>query len=344
MNILELTFADFEKQINARYGRGSFHASAAYKHFYRTGRTDFSALPEFQASPGLARAMETDLVPEAGKVCEQRREDDVIKFVTRFSDGLEIESVIIPMTGRTTLCVSCQVGCRMGCRFCETGRMGLIRNLTAAEIVGQVIAARNELGRDIRNVVFMGMGEAFDNFDAVIQAVRVMNDPRGLNIAYRYITLSTAGLIDGIEKLAALHPFRPNLGVSLNASSDALRSKLMPINEKHSMQRLRAGLMAFPLKKYEKIMITYVLIEGYNNQPAHARELAEYLAPIRAEVNVIAYNPVSERDFLPPDEAAVERFCELLASEGVIARKRPARGRTILGACGQLGNRHLTGC
>jgi 23S rRNA (adenine2503-C2)-methyltransferase len=229
----------------------------------------------------------------------------------------------------------------MGCRFCETGRMGLIRNLTAAEIVGQATAARNEAGRDIRNVVFMGMGEAFDNFDAVIQAVRVMNDPRGLDIAYRYITLSTAGLVEGIEKLAALHPFRPNLGVSLNAASDAVRSRLMPINEKHSMQRIRESLMAFPLKKYEKIMISYVLIDGFNNQPEDARKLAEYLAPLTAEVNVIAYNPVSERNFSPPGEAAADAFCKLLADNGIMARKRSARGRTILGACGQLGNRHL---
>jgi 23S rRNA (adenine2503-C2)-methyltransferase len=265
-------------------------------------------------------------------------DEGVTKLIYRLHDGHEIESVVIPMTHHTTLCISCQVGCRMRCRFCETGRMGFYRNLTVEEIVGQVYTAKIVLGISVRNIVFMGMGEPFDNFDAVIQAIRVMNDPRGLNIAHSHITVSTAGRIDGIRKLAALNWPRLNLAVSLNAPGDTIRSQLMPINRQFSMDDLRQALADYPLRKSGCFLVEYVLIKGINDAKEHAGELARFLKPLRVRLNLIAFNPGPVSCFKPPSEAGLHRFRDWLVKEKVFVRLRSSRGQKIMAACGQLGN------
>jgi 23S rRNA (adenine2503-C2)-methyltransferase len=225
----------------------------------------------------------------------------------------------------------------MGCRFCRTGRLRLIRNLTAAEIVSQVFDARFRLGCDIRNVVFMGMGEPLDNFDNVVQAIRVLNDQRGLDIARRYITVSTAGLIRGIDQLAASVSPPVNLAVSLNASNDDIRSQLMPINRNAPMAALRESLMKYPLNRKSALFIEYVLIQGVNDSKAHARELARYLAPMKAKLNLIAYNQAPGSDFRPPSVDTFARFHGWLLDLNVFVRRRGERGARIMAACGQLG-------
>ena len=204
------------------------------------------------------------------------------------------------------------------------------------EIVGQVYTARQRFGASVRNVVFMGMGEPFDNFNAVIQAVRVLSDQRGLDIAQRYITLSTAGRVDGIEKMATLEMPHLKLAVSLNAPNDRLRSQLMPINKAVPLDRLREALMRYPLKKGYDIMVAYVLMPGVNDGTECARQLADWLSPLSAKVNLIPYNSNPNLPFERPTPLQVDRFREILTDYHISAFVRRPRGDEISAACGQL--------
>ncbi len=279
-------------------------------------------------------------------IVRETHDGELVKFVQRTHDGLETESVIIPMGGGQrswkTLCVSSQVGCARGCTFCETAQLGLLRNLSTAEIVGQVVAARRFLAADVRNVVFMGMGEPMDNFDNVVQAVRVLNDTVGLSIARGRITISTVGRTDGIRRLAALGWRRINLAVSLNAPNDEIRSQIMPINRTDNMAALRDAMLAFPGRRGAAIMVEYVLIPGVNDATEHARELAGYIRPVRCSVNIIPYNPRKDSPWPAPSEASVSEFMRVLQSEGIFCKRRVTKGRDLMAACGQLGNRELT--
>jgi len=271
-------------------------------------------------------------------------EGELRKFVQRTADGLEIESVVVPMQRRggpwKTLCVSSQIGCARACRFCETAQLGLLRNLTVAEIVGQVVAAQRHFGK-IRNVVFMGMGEPLDNFDAVVRALRVLRDPAGLSFAAERLTISTVGRIAGIRRLARLGWRRLNLAISLNAPNDEIRSQIMPHNRCEPMAELRAALLDYPLRRCQYFMIEYVLIPGVNDAREHALELVEFLRPLKAVVNVIPYNPRTASPWPAPDEASVARFLSWLEAAGQICKRRLTKGRSQMAACGQLGNRAL---
>ena len=225
----------------------------------------------------------------------------------------------------------------MGCAFCRTGRMGLTRNLSVSEIVGQVLAARQRYGLELRNVVFMGMGEPLDNFNNVMQAAVVLADPQGLGIAPRRMTLSTSGIGGGIEKLADAPSPKPYLAVSLNAANDELRTRLMPVNRGTPIGRLQEILKCYPLRKKERILIGYVLLRGVNDSRDHARELAAYVRPLNHRVNVMAFNPADDAPFEGPSPEEVDRFTGYLFSEGIFVRKRTPKGRHLMAACGQLG-------
>lgn len=273
---------------------------------------------------------------------------------------LETESVIIPMIGKKrvqthTLCVSSQVGCAMGCGFCQTAQMGLLRNLTAREIVQQWFVARHVVGCDtIRNIVFMGMGEPMDNLDAVIGAIAVLTDHNGVGLPMSKVTISTVGRVDGIEKLARkVHDpgwHRLNLAISLNAPNDAVRETIMPVNRKYAMRELRGALEAWPIYGAAKLCIEYVLIPGVNNAREHARELGDYVLgrgpyagqpPLPGLVNIIPYNPRDNSPWGAPDEPSVDAFLGWVLEEGVYAKRRRTKGRDTMAACGQLGNLEL---
>ena len=259
------------------------------------------------------------------------------KLVFELADGERVESVIIPMANHATVCISSQVGCRMGCRFCRTGRMGWRRNLTAAEIVAQVFMVKVRLQVPVRNVVFMGMGEPLDNFAAVLQAVQVLEDQRGLNIAKRHMTLSTVGLPEALEGLAAINWPQLNLAVSLNAPNDGIRSALMPINDRYPMAVLKKALAAYIAKGGRALFVEYVLIRGINDDPGLAAQLAAYLKGLPAKLNLIALNPGPQSEFQAPDTGAVERFRGALIEQGIFVRLRSSKGAGIHAACGQLG-------
>ena len=343
LHLMEHTADSLAALFAERYGKGPFLARALYREFFQQLNPRSWEAPVLAGSPGFAERLRRDVCIEPGKVVEEVQQEGVVKFVTALTDGRRIESVILPMASHGTVCVSSQVGCRMGCRFCETARMGLQRQLTVEEIVGQVYEARRRFGTAIRNVVFMGMGEPMDNFDAVLQAVQVLSDQRGLDIAQRYITISTAGRVDGIERLAAMNMPHLKLAVSLNAPNDALRSQWMPINQAASLERLQKALMAYPLKKGYAIMIAYVLIPGVNDDPRCVRELAAWLRPLSAKVNLIPFNPGSDTAFPAPSEAELAVFRQQLIARGVNVQKRAPRGRDLMAACGQLGNASADG-
>lgn len=286
-------------------------------------------------------------------IVRKRREGQLVKFAQELADGAVIESVLVPMRvkeagkRRTTLCVSTQAGCRMGCVFCATGRAGFVRNLTPEEIIGQVHAAESLGGRP-RNLVFMGMGEPLDNFDNWLAAVRRLiasrPGPGEASRAYstRQMIVSTCGVVPGIERLAAVGWRRLVLGVSLNAPNDEIRSRLMPVNRRWPMAVLRQALLDFPLRG-RVFLAEYVLFRGINDRREHAAELAEYLRPFRACVNLIAWNPVRGAGapagpdrFESPTAAEVERFRRWLNAEGQYARRRESKGRRIAAGCGQL--------
>jgi 23S rRNA (adenine2503-C2)-methyltransferase len=262
--------------------------------------------------------------------------DGVIKFATILADGRRIESVILPIRGRTTVCVSTQVGCSRGCLFCATGAMGFSRNLEVEEIVGQVHTGQLQGGRRIDNVVFMGMGEPLDNFENVVQAIRGMADPHGLDIAYRYITVSTAGHADGIRRLGAIKLPNLRLAVSINAADDALRSRLMPINRQYPLARLKEELLAFPRGKRGVVFVEYVLLAGINDSRDQALQLARYLDGLPVRVNVIPYNGGPESGFAVPAPEQVRRFCGWLVEEKLFVRERRSRGQEVMAACGML--------
>lgn len=334
--ILELTVDQLTRIFQERLGKGRYHAAAVFREFYQKGCDRFDDPAACGFTPGTARAIGKIIVHDRPDIEARKTEDGVVKFITRLSDGRRIESVVIPMATHGTLCISSQAGCRMGCVFCETGRMGFVRNLSTAEIVGQMYSARETLGYDIRNVVFMGMGEPLDNIDNVIRAVRVLNDDRGFAVAHRHMTLSTAGLVDGIGQLARLGWPNLRLAVSLNAPNDRIRSRLMPVNRRYGMVGLRKALLDYPLKRNGIFFIEYVLIRGINDARHHARELGDFLKPLKVRLNLIALNPGADPSFASPDAADVIRFRDWLAAEKVFVRLRSPRGRALTAGCGQL--------
>jgi 23S rRNA (adenine2503-C2)-methyltransferase len=263
--------------------------------------------------------------------------DDVIKALLRLSDGHRVEMVIISMANHTTVCVSCQVGCAMGCRICQTGQIGLRRNLSAAEIVSQVYLAKVSMALNVRNVVFMGMGEPLDNFDAVAQAIEVISDQRGLNLAKGHITLSTSGLVDGIRRLADMNWPDLKLAISLNAPNDSLRDQLMPINRRYPLSALKAALQSYPLGRANALFFEYVLIKGINDAAPHAEALAAFLDGLPAKVNLIPYNPRPGSAFEAPSAEEVFGFQQKLVAQKIFVRLRASKGAGIMAACGQLG-------
>ncbi len=339
-NLLSLTQAGFAEQVRARYGKGEVYAKAAYRALFQHGNKRLSHLPEFRQAPDLGERMENDMALTLPQVVQTLIDGVLTHYVFALADGCEIEAVHIPMKTRSTLCISSQVGCRMACRFCETGRLGLIRSLTPAEIVGQVYLARHVLGHQIDNLVFMGMGEPLDNLDAVIQAIRVFSEPRGLNIAPRRITVSTAGLPDGIRQLGAAGLGNLHLAVSLNAAEDALRSRLMPVNRRYPLRDLKAALTAYPLPSRGLFLFEYVLLPGTNDRPSDARAIAAFLAGLPARVNLIPCNPAGPNPHPAPTDADLHAFAAELSKHEVFVRIRWYKGGGGTAGCGQLGNKN----
>jgi len=263
------------------------------------------------------------------------------KFLWKLDDGNRIESVVIRDADRTTVCVSSQVGCKMGCGFCRTGHMGFVRNLTTGEIVDQLIRIRSLLkasGEDITNIVFMGMGDPLDNTETVIRAIRIINMETALSIGQRKITVSTCGIPPEIIRLGREFK-RIGLAVSLNAPDDELRSELMPVNKRYPLGELLDAVHAFTRMTRRRVTFEYILLDGVNDSPGHAKKLVKIARRIPSKVNLIAFNEFEGSPFRRPPDERIGEFQRILFEGNVMALIRKSKGTDILAACGQLASR-----
>jgi 23S rRNA (adenine2503-C2)-methyltransferase len=317
-------------------GHERFRARQLFRWIYRRGVTDLAAMTDLPAALRAALAEEFTLTTPI-VLRRERSIDGTEKFLLRLADGREIESVFIPDTPSMTFCISTQVGCAMACAFCLTGKMGLVRNLTAAEIVGQVRVLVDALGmRQARfNIVLMGMGEPLHNYDETMQALRVLTDEHGFAMSPRRITLSTVGILPALERLSR-EPIMPNLAISLHAPSDAQRGQLVPINRKYGVADIIEACKRFPLKRRNRITFEYVLLAGINDRPEDARRLAKLLTGVKSKVNLIPLNAAAGIPFERPSDETVDRFAQILAERHLTVSVRKSRGRDIRAACGQL--------
>ena len=264
-------------------------------------------------------------------------QDGSIKYLLRLDDGALVESVWMPSESRKTLCLSTQVGCRLNCSFCLTASLGLKRNLTAGEIIGQCMTINEDLGKSdaITNVVFMGMGEPLDNLDPVVDSLRLMTTPEAMRMSTRKITVSTSGLVDKIKDFQKEN-IHINLAISLNATDDLTRDQLMPINKKYPIKVLMNCLRNYPLKPQRRHTIEYVLLKDINDSDEDAQRLAKWLRGIPCKINLIPFNSFESTEYRPPSEKQTFKFQDYLISQNFSAFIRQNRATDILGACGQL--------
>lgn len=331
------TSESFASRLHELLGRGREHAMLLYSDWMRNGRFDRSHAA-FNNAQLLFDEFIAHISVDLPAIVEQKQEGETVKFLLRSHAGFDIESVLIPMKSGPTLCVSSQIGCRMGCAFCETGKMGLLSNLSAEEIVSQLVVARHQLNLNVRNIVFMGMGEPFDNYDEVMQAFRILTDAKGLGFGKRQITVSTSGHVDGIRRLMAESGDTPNLAVSITAADDALRRRLMPINRQWDLKALRQAMEEYIQQTGRQILVAYVLLKDTNDSLEHAEKLIDYLQGLDVKINVIPYNAQKRDIFQPSDDETIDAFVAKLRHHGYKTLLRRTKGRSIMAACGQLGN------
>jgi len=316
-------------------GVKAVHADTLNAYFFRKGVSDWHAMPELPQQ--LRDYLDVSVAlfqPEV--IANQEAEDGTRKMLLRMPDGKEVESVLIPSQGRLTECVSTQVGCAVGCKFCLTATAGLTRNLTTAEIISQVWMARHTLGLPVRNIVLMGMGEPLHNYEAVAKFVRLVTDPQGLAFSPRRVTLSTAGLVPAIYRMIE-DDLPCSLAVSLNATTDEVRSRIMPINQKYPIAELLQAMRAYIAHHGRKrVLIEYVLLGGVNDSLDDAKRLIELLDGVASTINLLPFNPFLGSEWQRPERAQVEAFRSELAQAGWVAVVRESRGRDISAACGQL--------
>ena len=337
---LQCTAPEFSSRMHVLFGRGSCQALALYQGFIREGKVR-KELPEFLNAPHLYEEMVQSLDLHIDPVTHMFSDEQATKFLMHTHDGFSIESVIISMKGRKSLCLSSQIGCRMACAFCKTGQMGIKRNLALHEIVQQLFAARHILKSEVHNVVFMGMGEPFDNYDTVMNAVAILADPLSFGIGLRRITVSTSGDLAGIIRFTDEQKPGPNLAVSLGAPIDEIRSALMPRRRKEPLSELYKAMLAYCTKKQRQILISYVLLKDVNDDPSLADDLANYLKGLDVRVNIIPYNPFPESRFSRPSLSVIDAFVSRLRSHQLPVFLRQERGLSIQAACGQLGEKRV---
>ena len=334
-DIAGLELHELEDRLRAD-GVEPFHARQLYRWVFKRGVTDFARMTD------LSKALRNQLgasftVSAPGILARERSKDGTEKFLLQLSDDRRIESVFIPDTPSQTFCISTQVGCAMHCAFCLTGKMGLVRNLTAGEIVGQVRVLARELDLlDTRfNIVLMGMGEPLHNYDETMKALRIMGEGDGLSISPRRVTLSTVGLVTALDRLAN-EPYMPNLAISLHATRETERDLLVPLNRRYRITDVIDACRRFPVKRRERITFEYVLLAGVNDTADDARRLVKLLAGLRAKVNLIPLNEAAGIPFQRPSDDQIDAFASILADHHLTVSVRKSRGRDIRAACGQL--------
>ncbi len=322
-------------QMCAHIGVKPMHAERLSAHFFRRGNLDPAAIADLPEA--LRRHLATGLDwPQTRLVADRLAEDGTRKLLLAMPDDREVETVLIPAAGRLTQCISTQVGCAVGCTFCLTATAGLTRNLTAAEMVLQILGAERIAGMRPRNLVLMGMGEPLHNYDEVARFLAIVTDPKGMAFSPNRVTLSTAGLVPAIRRL--LEDDLPcNLAVSLNATTDAVRSQIMPINRKYPLAELLETIRDYVrMRGGKRVLIEYVMLAGINDSLADAERLCALLAGIDSTVNLLPFNEFPGNPYKRPSDAQVSAFRQVLVDHSLVAVVRESRGRDISAACGQL--------
>ena len=344
--LLEFTYEQLDK-LFSDWGEPSYRTQQVWEWVYRHLADDFQAMTNLPKS--LRRRLEDEFVLNPLEPVDEVVSGDgsTRKVLFRLRDGETIESVLMLYPRRRTVCVSTQVGCPIGCAFCATGRSGFRRNLKAGEIIAQVLHFAREMkpqvGKDekpITNVVVMGMGEPFLNYEATLRAIRTLNDHRGFNLGARRFTISTVGIVPGIRKLAK-ERLQVELAVSLHAPNDEIRDRLVPVNQGYPIKRLMVACRQYIEQTNRRITFEYVLIDGVNDSIRHARELATLLSGMLCHVNLIAMNPVPDVPYGPPPRRKVLAFEEELRRLGISVTLRSGKGVDIQAGCGQLRLRKL---
>lgn len=335
IDIKEFTLEELKNFIESM-GEPPYRATQLYDWIYKKNVHDFTKMLNISKS-AREKFSEKFFIKSDYKIDEFRGSDGTIKFRFTLNDGSIVESVYIPETTRTTLCVSTQVGCPLGCKFCLTGVLGFRRNLNVSEMVGEVLEVRNRIGSDakITNIVLMGMGEPLLNYDNVLKFIKILTEPHGFAFAKRKVTLSTSGILPELEKF--INDADISLSISLNAPDNDTRTRIMPINKKFPIRDILDVAGKYP--KVHKRMVTfeYVLIKDINDSESQAEELAKLLKGIRCKINLIPYNENPYSEFKRPPDERILRFQQILMKHNYTATVRKSRGQDISAACGQLG-------
>ena len=332
-DIKNFTIAELEKRL-AEISEPSFRARQIFDWLYRKGVSEFSCMRNLPKD--LQERLDAIFYVSRPEVLEiAQSPDGTEKFLFRLSDDNLIETVLIPDRERATVCLSTQVGCKYNCAFCASGQNGFTRNISLAEITNQLLFIRFERNQKITNVVFMGMGEPFDNYDNLVKAISIINNPKGLAIGARKITVSTCGIIPGIERFQTIGR-QVELSVSLYAADEELRSKLMPVNKKYPLKKLILTLSDYTKKTGRVITLEYPLVKDVNDSADCAEKLAGVAKRLKAKVNLLGYSPVTGKDYRMPEKDGIALFARQLSRKGVTVTIRKSRGKNIAAACGQL--------
>ena len=335
-SIYDLSLNDLEGYLSEKDLK-PFHAKQIFKWLYDKRIEDFSLMSDI--SKKLIEQMEKDFSIEPLKTrTVQTSKDGTMKFLFEMDDGTLVESVLMIFDYGYSACLSSQVGCNMGCSFCASGLLKKQRDLLPGEIVRQALMIQKKLDEDgnrLGNIVVMGTGEPFDNYDNVMKALSIINDPYGLQIGSRHISISTCGLVPGILRFSK-EQLQYNLAISVHAPNDELRSSLMPVNRAYPLSELISALKEYASLNNRRLTFEYLLLKGINDQPEHVRQIRELLKDLNAYINLIPYNTVKEKDFISSSEEDALRFYDLLKKSGVAVTLRTKKGDDIDAACGQL--------
>ena len=339
INLKDLTYEELELLL-ADMGEKKFRAKQIYTWLYK-GVTSFDEMTNI--SKQLREKLSYVSYISEAKILQklESKLDETKKFLFELSDGNVVESVVMYYKHGITICISCQVGCRMGCKFCASTIGGKVRDLTAGEIIDQVIFAQKDIGERISNIVMMGIGEPFDNYDNVVKFLINVNNEMGLNIGYRHISVSTCGVVPRIREFSSLK-LPVTLSISLHAVDNNMRSKIMPVNKKYDIDMLLSTCRDYIAENHRRISFEYSIINGVNDSAENAHSLADLLGDMLCHVNLIPVNNVEENDFKKPDRGKIQRFVDILTSRGINATVRRELGSDISASCGQLRRAHIT--
>ena len=334
LNLRDFTHADLLKYFTER-GERPYRAEQVYSWVFKRGVETIDEMTD--VSKALREKLKVEFYVGKAKVLDVlTSKDGTQKFLSELADGARIESVIIPEDDRVTLCVSTQAGCALGCRFCLTGTSGFTRNLTLAELTGQVFSAKKILADKVRltNIVMMGMGEPLNNYENVMRFAAVLTDGKAFGVSHNKVTISTAGVVPAIKTF--MDDTRVNLAVSLNATTDEVRTRLMPINKKYPLEELMSALKVYSRNGRKHVTIEYVMIKGVNDTLDDVARLVKMLRNIQCKVNLIPFNAFEGSEFKSPDNERVQYFHKMLLDDGYTVIVRSSKGGDILAACGQL--------